>query len=140
MGLFDNIKNYVTGGAADVKVVVKSESVVLGSQVDFEIMAIPTSGTIAANKIYITIKAVEQSGDSNTLYKEEQIVDSNVQLMEGTTKQWNATFKIPVDAQATYLGQHSRMLWTVVAGVDMAGNDPTSESVVFMVNNPALEV
>jgi sporulation-control protein spo0M len=135
MGLFNNIKNYVTGGAADVRVIVKNDSVILGSQIDFEILVTPTSGTIAADKVYITIKAVEQSGDHYTLYQDEQVLDTNIQLMDGETKRWSATFSIPADGQATYLGRHSRMQWLVYAGVDMAGKDPTSDSVVFMVNN-----
>jgi hypothetical protein len=140
MGILDSIKNYVTGGAADVRVIVKTNDIILGSNVDFEISATPTESTVAASKIYIKIEALEESGDKNVLYKSEQEVDSNVQLTEGETKQWTATFQIPVDAQASFYGRSSKLQWIALAGIDMAGIDPKSEEVVFMVNNPALEV
>lgn len=153
MGLFSKIKNYITGGAAEVAIVFEADQVDGSQPIRLFISAI-AKDDCKIKQVYFKVKGVESykervvvnntnsDGSSSTStrdetheevhHREEQIVAEELLLKAGSEEKWLVTFELPESAIATYHGKEVSFRWKVFAGLDMPGNDPDSGWVEFV--------
>lgn len=134
MGILNNIKNFVTGGAAEVTLDFENRVINDNSPLRIKLTATAKEETIIIDKVYLDIAAVEKSGNTKYMYKDQKILDDQVQLNAGESKTWETQFEIPSTAPATFIGKKSSLKWQVSGGLDMSGVDPSSESEPFVLN------
>ena len=153
MGLFSKIKNFVTGGAAEVTITFDQPIVDGVSPINATVTAV-AKAECKIKKVYFEIKGeetyVEQVTDTtsdddsprtNTRderrneihHRKELTLAENVILNNGEEKSWEATFELPQNAPATYHGEEVFFKWEVDAGLDMPGIDPSSGWVEIIV-------
>lgn len=154
MGIFSKIKNFVTGGAAEVKVVFESGET-NGTQPLRAFVVANAKDDCKVKKVYFKIRSRETyvklvqhhttDGDGNststnnyethheTHFDSELVLAEEDEINKGETKKWLAEFEVPEDALATYHGKDVFFRWEVYAGLDMPGNDPDSGWVEFIV-------
>jgi hypothetical protein len=155
MGIFSKIKNFVTGGAAEVSVVFEAGETD-GNQPLRAFVVATAKDDCNVKKVYFKIrgretyvKSVHHSStdsDGNTTntqnyethhethFEKELTLADEEQINKGEVKKWLAEFEVPEDALATYHGKDVSLKWEVYAGLDMPGNDPDSDWVEFIVN------
>lgn len=155
MGFFAKIKNFVTGGAAEVSVIMESP-LTDGTQPIRAFVMATAKDDCNVKKVYFHIRGRESyikrvnhtSTDGNgnrtsssgyeTCYEvhfeKEMILAEAVQMTKGETLKWLAEFEIPQNALATYHGKDVNFKWEVEAGLDMPGVDPDSGWIEFIVN------
>lgn len=154
MGLFSKIKNYITGGAAEVSVVYENPKT--DGQEPMRLFVVANArDSCKIKNVYLEIRGMETykkretrtSTDSNgnvtttthdvtTHYKHferKMVLDEDVQMQEGEERKWLGEFDLPTDALPTYHGKDCFMKWEVFAGLDMPGNDPDSGWVEFFI-------
>lgn len=134
MGLFENVKNYVTGGAADVIVLISNPVMTEGESLKLAITVRPTGDTLHIKKIYLQVRAQEMSSVTHILYDQEYTIDEEIQINAGDEREWTYEVELPADVPATYIGRHFRMHWAVKAGLEMSGVDPNSGWQPFVLN------
>lgn len=149
MGFFSNLKNAVTGGAADVRVQLPATAQ-RGQSIAIHIQATAKSSA-KANAVYLLVRAAEGAQIKDTDYAngkqstetvhghkltfETRIqVAGAVQLEQGKSYDWEAQFQIPAHLNPSFAGQMIRHTWEVQAGLDMTGNDPDSGWVALQVS------
>ena len=88
MGIFKNVANFVTGGAADVQIELIKP--VLDDQLELEVVirVKPTGETIHAKRLYVEAQAVEKSSTTNVLFKIEHVLEEELQINKGDEKEW----------------------------------------------------
>ncbi|MEQ9301606.1 MAG: hypothetical protein RIF33_23710 [Cyclobacteriaceae bacterium] len=155
MWIFSKIKNFVTGGAAEVKVVFESGETD-GSEPLRAFVVATAKDDCKVKKVYFKIRGREtyiklvhhhtNDGDGNSTsthnyethheahFESEMVLAEAEEINRGETKKWLAEFDIPDDALATYHGKDVALKWEVFAGLDMPGNDPDSDWVEFVIN------
>ena len=149
MGFFDKVKsmkNFVTGGGADV--FVEADTISFDKPFDVIIKAQIKDDPIKINSAYLKIEGREEvevrdydthrSSDGSThghtetirkntsLYQNEITVTGAQELAANGTFTWKATINLPSDAQPIFRGRYARHLYWVKAGLDVPGNDPDS--------------
>ncbi len=134
MGLLNSVKNFVTGGGAEVVVTIENPVIDGSEPLALSISATAKEETLAVKKVYVEVKAEEKSANTKLLYNTTIELEKNVQLSTGENKSWNSEVPIPEDIPATFFGRHSSMQWYVNAGLDVPGNDPDSGWQKFVVN------
>ncbi|HCX23040.1 MAG: hypothetical protein CMB80_10925 [Flammeovirgaceae bacterium] len=147
MGIFSKIKNYITGGAADVSVVFENHIVRPEEALRLFVTA-SAKDDCTIKKVYLHLKCEETykkretrtSTDSNGRttttshdvtkhhrhYFKELVLAEGIRLEKGSEDKWLAEFIIPADAWPSFVGKDCHMTWQVFAGLDMPGNDPDS--------------
>lgn len=140
MGVFKNIKDYVTGGAAEVELTILNPVVPEDESVNVTIKVTPTGETLHANRLYLMVKALERSSTSNALYSNEFVLEENIQVNAGDSREWKFAVEVPEDAPATFFGRHFSLEWGVRASLDMPGIDPSSGWQRFVVNKKMLVI
>jgi len=154
MGFFSKIKNYITGGAAEVSIIYE-EPVTDGSKpIKLFVMATAKDDCKIKN-VYLKIrgletyvKSVKQSrtdddGNSTYYYEDQTAYENhfdknlslaeNISLKKGQSEKWLAEFELPNNPKATYHGKQVSFKWESYAGLDMPGNDPDSGWVELIV-------
>lgn len=147
MGLFTRIKNYITGGAAEVGIVFEKNPTDGLSPVRVFVTAYARSDCKAstvylkwrAREIYkktVTTTTTDSDGQSTTTtrletrhedhHHQEITLAEDVALKQGSEARWLAELKLPMDAPPTYHGKDVYFKWEVFAGLSMPGNDPDS--------------
>lgn len=147
MGFFSNLKNAVTGGAAEVQV--QCQAVQRGTPAMVQIFAqAKAAGNV--NGVYLLVRAVErcevrdrdwEGGQSHTetvrghrVSWEHRIpVSGAFQMQEGQQMQWQAQLQLPHDVGPSLQGHMISHTWEIQAGLDMTGNDPDSGWVTIQV-------
>ncbi len=154
MGIFSKIKNFVTGGAAEVKVIFESAETD-GARPLRAFVVATAKDDCKVKKVYFRIRGRETyvklvhhhttDGDGNststnsyethheTHFESELVLAEEEHIDKGSTKKWLAEFEVPEDALSTYHGKDVAFKWEVFAGLDMPGNDPDSGWVEFFV-------
>ncbi len=134
MGLFKNVANFVTGGAAEVQVSLVNP--VLGDEhvLTASINVKPTGDTIHAKRLYLIVQAVEESSTANQLFSEEYIIEEGLQVNSGDQKEWTYEINLPSHVSPTYLAKHFSVKWMIKAALDMPGIDPNSGWQPFVLN------
>jgi hypothetical protein len=143
MGFFDKVKaakNFVTGGGAEVQVQVGQAG--LGVPIQVMVSAQVGGSPLSVNQIYIKVRGEEQvqmtvrdrdtPGDRDRINERvetfEQVfpITGPLQLEANSQHQWQGQFQLPPDALPTYMGRNARHTWSVLAALDVRGNDPDS--------------
>ena len=134
MGIFKNVANFVTGGAADVQIELIKP--VLDDQLELEVVirVKPTGETIHAKCLYVEAQAVEKSSTTNVLFKIEHVLEEELQINKGDEKEWKYKLMFPDDVPPTYLAKYFTVKWEIKASLDMPGVDPNSGWQPFVLN------
>ncbi|MFY0598124.1 MAG: hypothetical protein JXR03_00535 [Cyclobacteriaceae bacterium] len=155
MGLFSKIKNFITGGAAEVTIVFEEQVVDGGKPLRLFVSAL-AKDDCQVKEVYFKVRGVENyveqvsyhttdsDGNSTTSYrdetrseihhKEEKIIAEGVSLKAGEEDKWLVTVEFPENPKATFHGKEVSFKWEVYAGLDMPGNDPDSGWCEFFVS------
>ncbi len=154
MGLFSKIKNFITGGAAEVSIIYE-EQVTDGSKPVKLFVTATANDDCKIKKVYLNFRAREtyvkreqrtrtdDDGQSSTYYEDvtthedhfvkEMILAENITLTKGQSEKWLAEIELPNSVKATYHGKQVFFKWEAEAGLDMPGNDPDSGWVELIV-------
>lgn len=154
MGFLDslkNVKNFVTGGSAEVSLEAADPRVSQPFRVT--VRAAVGDGEVKISRVYLRVRAVEevrvkdvpvpleetvngqrqvvgmQNGDlerQETLFNQEFVIGGPQTLERHSQNEWSTEVTLPAQAQPTYLGVNARLLWSLYAGLDTFGNDPDS--------------
>ena len=155
MSIFSKIKNFVTGGAAEVQVIFESEHSE-GNQPIRAFVLATANDHCHIKKVYLHLRGRETyvkmvnhnttDGEGNRTatsgyethhdvhFSKEMILAEEENLAKGETKKWLTEFELPGNALTTYHGKDVQFKWEVRAGLDMPGNDPDSGWVEFIVS------
>ncbi|MGE0789615.1 MAG: hypothetical protein AB7S26_28340 [Sandaracinaceae bacterium] len=140
MGFFDNLKNAVTGGAAEVRL--ETGPAVRGQVLQFRVHAQAKSDA-QVNAVYLLIRAVETCQVKDTDWDDGKRMTETVrgrkvsfeqkvnvapggQLANGQAYSWDGQVQLPAQVGPTFRGTMIAHTWEVQAGLDMTGNDPDS--------------
>ncbi|MEQ9305778.1 MAG: hypothetical protein RJQ14_17825 [Marinoscillum sp.] len=134
MGILKNIKNYVTGGAADVSLTLQHSVLNADEPLKLLIKVKPTGETIHPKRVYVIVNAVEQSSTKNVLFSKEYVLDEDIQINSDETKEWTYAVELPQEVPSTVVAKHFKVEWGVKASLDMSGIDPASDWVPFVLN------
>lgn len=155
MGLFSKIKNFVTGGAAEVSVVFENRTTDGSGPVRLFVTAL-AKDDCKIKEVYLHVRGQEtykrrvqhtttdSDGNVTTTYRDDTHYDvhfdstlklaKEVTLNKGDESKWLAEFELPPSAVPTFHGSDCFMKWEVQAGLDMPGNDPDSGWVEFLLS------
>ena len=155
MGFFSKIKNYVTGGAAEVKLVFENQ-VVDGSDPVRLFIHARAKDDCKVKEVYFRMRGIEtyvkreetistdSDGDSSRTYRDvvktdihigtKTTVARDISLVAGDEEKWLVEFEIPANSCPTFHGKEVSFKWEVYAGLDMPGNDPDSGWVEFFLS------
>ncbi|REE05666.1 hypothetical protein [Marinoscillum furvescens] len=147
MGLFTKIKNYITGGAAEVGIVFEENPTDGLSPLRVFVTAFANADCKASNvylkwraretyKKLVTTTSTDSDGNSTTSthsetryedhYTAQVKVAEEVSIAKGKEERWLVTLDLPREAHPTYHGKEVFFKWEVFAGLSMPGNDPDS--------------
>ena len=150
MGLFDKlkqVKNFVTGGGAEICILPHSEEFDGNEPLRFTIQCQVKDADISVNKVYFKVRAtehidaegyeIEHEEDGSVeverervkqsiiTYKDEVLVTGEQMLEANNSYEWEVALELPVEeVNSTYRGVNCTHEWEVYAGVDVTGNDP----------------
>jgi hypothetical protein len=151
MSFLSRFKNSLTGGWADVQLVVPGvveRGIAIAIQVRVKVKADP----ISINKVYVNIGceervdipdySVNEPGQpagaekslaarlhiqkSENLYQKELVLAPEQQLQANQDYSFDGTLQIPGELPASYHGKNCKIEWKICASLDMKGNDPDS--------------
>jgi hypothetical protein len=146
MGLFSSLKNLVTGGGA--KISLEALEPVRGRPFKVRVTVQVGETECTVNKVYLHVRAsekvevpdvevAEKTGDKvearkrtvshteSTFQHEQEVAPASV-LAAGQTYQWECEVTLPPEVLPSFTGKYARHEWTLLAGLDMRGNDPDS--------------
>lgn len=140
MGFFSNLKNAVTGGAAEVRL--HAEAGQRGQAVPVVVEA-TAKADAQVNAVYVMVRAVEYAEVRDSDYADGHVRNEIVRgqrisyetkiqlagataLRSGQTYRWEGQLEIPDNVNPSLEGQMIRHVWQIQAGLDMKGNDPDS--------------
>ena len=146
MGLFDKLKNAVTGGGA--KVYVDAGSVTRGQPFEVTVRAQIDDADLKCDRVYLKLEGIEEAEvpdtdivrepDGDTHHRRENVrargttfeVEIHVapgdELKANQSYEWTAQTEIPASANPEYTGRYAKHYYHVFAGLDCFGNDPDS--------------
>jgi hypothetical protein len=147
MGFFGDLKNKITGGAAQVNISVPSVQRGQAGTVRVEATA-KANGKV--NAVYLLVRATEtcQVKDSDwdgtkhttetvrgrkTSYETKITVSGPTEIKAGENYTWEGRVELPTSVNASFEGKMIEHVWEILAGLDMPGNDPDSGWVKFEV-------
>lgn len=154
MGFLDklkSIKNYITGGGAELFIKMDESYLRQAFKVSLEIQVKDVD--INADQIYLEFKNVESVevdvkvrdysnehslgnrsktvSKKHTIVEEKIVLDENVLLEFGESYLYEKEVTLPMEGLPTYIGKNCEIYWTVQAYIEKKGNDPNSKLVVF---------
>ena len=147
MGFFNDIKNSLTGGWADVSVITGEAR--RGEPLDVAVNVSVSSSDIAVGEVYVKLECREvveidnyrvqvrgQDGHGESDYVDvvecEELFEQRFVLARGqalaadTRHAFEGTVDIPPHLPPSYSGRNTRIEWRLYAGLEMKGNDPDS--------------
>ena len=133
MSILKSVKNYVTGGAADVHVEI-SNPVLNGNESIRGTVKVTSKDNLFVPEVYCELRALEKSENEIILYADRIVLQKDIQLGEGDQKSWEFEMTIPAAAPTTFIGRHSSLKWSLRGGLDLKGVDPKSKWAPFVVN------
>jgi hypothetical protein len=133
MGFLKNLKNKVTGGAAEVTVEVGVGQ--RGQPFPIKVHAL-SKGSGKVSEVYLLVRATESCefrDDHNNVVSGTHVsfetrigIAGAMQLEDGKSYEWTGMLELPEDTNPTFEGELIQHVWEVMAGLDMPGNDPDS--------------
>lgn len=155
MGLFSNLKNFVTGGGADVSlevidkakrgssVTVRVTAVIGQADIEIEHVSVKVVGRESVKipnvKVAKTVNDVVQI-EKKTVDHSENTFDAKSELASEMTLKaaqsytWETDIELPEDALPTFEGKNAKHTWRAMASLVMRGNDPDTGWLDFEVN------
>jgi hypothetical protein len=156
MGLFSSLKNFVTGGGAEVSLELL-DAPVRGNDFGVRVTAVVGDADIDIERVYLRVRGAEhveipdvevvkkKAGGSietekRTITHQESTFRHDAELVAamtlkaGETYSWETVVEIPEDVLPTFKGRKARHEWRALAGLDMRGNDPDSGWVDFEID------
>ncbi len=145
MGFLDKLKSIgrgITGGGASVQLRVGHAQ--LGAPIPVVVTATIEGAPIKAAKVYVAARAVEtvdlvhrdrDSAGGNdrdrvhvteTTYSQEFVIQGPVELPASSQHEWRGEILLPAGAPPSYRGKHAKHEWSLLAAIDVTGNDPDS--------------
>jgi hypothetical protein len=144
MGFLDKLKSIgrgITGGGASVQLRVGQAA--LGAPIPVVVTAHIEGAAIKASKIYVAVRAVEtvdlvhrdRDGGGNdrdrvhqteVTFSQEFVIHGPVELPPNSQHEWRGEVMLPTGAPPSYRGKNARHEWSVLAALDVSGNDPDS--------------
>jgi len=157
MGLFNKLKNMVTGGAASVSLEMLDQPSRGGS---FKVRVTATAkDDCKIDKVYVMLRGEEEIEVPDTDYgnrnsggvsigtgrgttqelvrkstnTHEAKIDlaNGIALGKGQSQSWEGSVSIPGHVLPTYMGRYAHHEWAVKGGLAMTGNDPDSGWIKF---------
>lgn len=144
MGFMDKlkaVKNMVTGGGAKISLEV-DRSLTPGGRVAVVVHCQVEGAPLHASKVYVAVRAVEtvdlvhqdrnNSSDKDRVratevtFSQEFAIAGAAALPANSTHAWRGEVVLPGGVQPSYHGKHARHEWSVLAAIDVTGNDPDS--------------
>ena len=144
MGFLDklkSVKNFVTGGGADVHATVP-DFFVRGENTPVTIQVKIKDDPIDVSSVYVNVRASEtidmvvedndDYGDLDRVYENSETFSDRFSLRvektldAGQEYEWELEIMIPENASASYSGVYASNDWEIEAGIDVKGNDPDS--------------
>ena len=146
MGFLDKLKSIgrgITGGGASVQLRVGGGAV-LGQAFPVVVTAQIEGAPIKAAKIYVAARAVETidlvhrdrdsaSGNdrdrvhvTENTFSQEYVIQGPVELAANSQHEWRGEIVLPTSAPPSYRGRHAKHEWSLLAAIDVTGNDPDS--------------
>ncbi|MFY0605078.1 MAG: hypothetical protein JXR10_00085 [Cyclobacteriaceae bacterium] len=154
MGFFSKIKNFITGGAAEVAIIYE-EPITDGSKPVKLFVTATANDDCKIKKVYLNFRAREtyikrherkrtdDDGHTTTYHEDltehldhftkELILAEDIMLSKGQSDKWLAEIELPSSPIATFHGRDVFFKWEAEAGLDMPGNDPDSGWVELIV-------
>lgn len=155
MGLFSSLKNFVTGGGAEVSLELL-DSPARGESFRLRVTAVVGDSDIDVKRIYVKVRGSEHVEIPNvevaksvggTVETEKRKVThqestfnydgelaAELTLEAGETYTWETQVDIPDDVLPTFKGRNAHHKWRALAALDMRGNDPDSGWVDFEID------
>lgn len=146
MGFFKGLKNFVSGGGAEVGL--EAGEAVRGQPLAVKVTAKIADSDIEVRKVYVRLRATEEidipdvatiddSGRDKGkiergLERREQTYDQEIQVAEAQTLKANQSYTfegavpLPLSVPPTFMGRYCKHQWRITAGLDKPGNDPDS--------------
>lgn len=140
MGFFGDLKNKVTGGAAQVTV--QMQAAKRGAATPVRVQAVAKSNGKVAS-VYVLVRGTESASwkaDNQTVGNSHQSFDTKIVLagaqdiVAGQTYTWDGQVELPANVHPSVSGKLIEHRWEVQAGLDMPGNDPDSGWQSFQVS------
>ena len=146
MGFLDKLKSIgrgITGGGASVQLRVGGQAA-LGHPIPVQVTATVEGAAIKAAKIYVAARAVEtidcvvrdrDSAGGNdrdrvhvteNTYSQEFVINGPVELAANSQHEWRGEIVLPTSAPPSYRGKNAKHEWSLLAAIDVTGNDPDS--------------
>jgi len=146
MGFLDKLKSIgrgITGGGASVQLRAASGAV-LGQPLQVVVTAQIEGAPIKAAKVYVAARAVEtvdlvhrdRDANSNndrdrvhvteTTFSQEYVIQGPVELAASSQHEWRGEIVLPTSAPPSYRGRNAKHEWSLLAAIDVTGNDPDS--------------
>src|SRR3954466_11632944 len=132
MGFFGDLKNKITGGAAQVTV--QCGPVRRGQATPVKIQAVAKANG-KVNSVYLLVRGTESAswkannetiGNSSVSFDTKIVVAGAQDIVAGQTYNWDGQIELPANVHASLSGKLIDHKWEVQAGLDMPGNDPDS--------------
>ncbi len=133
MGILKDIKNFVTGGSAEVSIKLVNEIVEEDGKLEATLIITAKEETVIGKNVYALVEAIEESANKKTIYESRIELETSVQISAGESRSWSVAIEIPDTAPSTHFGKHSKLDWKLTGGIELSGINPDAE-VRFVVN------
>jgi len=146
MGFFDKMKNFITGGGAEVTVeaiepnrggpfTVKIHAAV--EEADIEIkevyLKVVSLETVVIKDVEIArminekMETVREDIENTTTVHDQKIEVAGAQTLKANQEyDWETTVTLPETAPPSFVGVTAKHEWKILAGLAVPGNDPDS--------------
>jgi len=151
MGFFSKIKNFVTGGGAEVTI--EAIEPALGGPFQVKIHAAVEDADIEIKELYLKVASLEtviiknveiakiidekmetvrEDIENTTTVHDQKIEVTGEQTLKANEEyDWETTVTLPENALPSFIGITAKHEWKILAGLDTSGNDPDSGWVII---------
>jgi len=146
MGFFSKMKNFVTGGGAEVTI--EAIEPALGGPFQVKIHAAVEDTDIEIKEVYLKVasletviikdveiakiidekmETVQEDIENTTTVHDQKIEVAGEQTLKANKEyDWETTVTLPDNALPSFIGITAKHEWKLLAGLDTSGNDPDS--------------
>ncbi len=135
MGLFDKMKNFVTGGGAEVKL---EHAPVAFPSMPLAVKVTVTAKTdLKSDGVFVDLVGMEQASfrpaqadadvhHSAQTYSTALKLSEALTMTAGEVRTFEGVVLLPKEAQPTFVGKKVKHGWTIRGRIEVSGNDPDS--------------
>ncbi|HDL64749.1 MAG TPA: hypothetical protein ENH12_05095 [Proteobacteria bacterium] len=151
MGFFSKMKNFVTGGGAEVTI--EPIEPALGGPFQVKIHAAIEDADVEIKEVYLKVASMEtviikdveiarmidekmetvrEDIENTTTVHDQKIEVTGPQTLKANEEyDWETTVTLPDNALPSFIGITAKHEWKLMAGLDTSGNDPDSGWVII---------